>query len=600
MFISPSRLRALYRTIPHMRLSILSIAMGLLAGGAAILFFLGVEAAKHGLLTLLAGVEQPAASGEMVFAPPPAGDLIPRLWIIPIALALVGLFTGWLVKRFVPDSIDGVTDGTDSLIRIFHQKQGVMPPRLPLIKSLTSILTIAAGGSAGREGPISQLCGGIGSWFALRLRLNARERRILMLAGAAGGLGAIFRAPLGGALTAIEVMYREDFEAEALIPAVLSSVVAYSLFTLAYGAEPILLLPEFTFHNVLELPFYVLLAIVCALAGWLYIRAFRFLKYSAYGRLRARLGIVWTAGLGGLAAGIFGALYPPVLSDGYGWLEQAILGQLSVTAMLAMALSKTVATSLTLGSGLSGGMFAPALFVGGMTGGCVGYASHHFRPDIVTQPGAYVLVGMTAFFAGVAHAPIGPLVMICEITKGYGLLAPLMLCAVVTMLLSRKTSLYENQEENKFTSPAHREDATVNLLAAMAVSDRYKPSRVAVVEESVTLGGLVDIIAGTNALTFPVRGSDGRLSGILAVEDVRALLYKDELFDLVLVSELARPLLTVPHDGDLYAALIAFVESDLAELPVVDPQKPDHVLGLLQRADLFRAYHQALKQAKEE
>jgi len=151
-------------------------------------------------------------------------------------------------------------------------------PRVPIIRGLSSILTIASGGSAGREGPIAQIGGGIGSWLAQKLGLTARERRLLLLAGAAGGMGAIFRAPLGGALTAVEVIYREDFEAEAILPAVMSSVTAYSVFTFFFGTEHILAAPAFQFKDPRELFFYAVLAVVCSGTAWLFIGTFRACK----------------------------------------------------------------------------------------------------------------------------------------------------------------------------------------------------------------------------------------------------------------------------------------------------------------------------------
>ncbi|GKT31434.1 Chloride channel, voltage gated like protein, partial [Aduncisulcus paluster] len=144
----------------------------------------------------------------------------------------------------------------------------------------------------------------VGSWLAQKLKLSSKERRILLLSGAAGGLGAIFRAPLGGALTAIEVIYREDFESEAILPSVISSVVSYSLFTLFYGTEPIFGIPRFVFHDPRELIFYVALALVCPLAGWMYIRTFRFLKFSVFNQVRDRVGLMWATALGGLMMGI--------------------------------------------------------------------------------------------------------------------------------------------------------------------------------------------------------------------------------------------------------------------------------------------------------
>lgn len=604
-----------YRQISHVRWLLIGIGVGVLSGLAAVLFYLAVEGGKYLFLHLLAGFALPAPSGEALFhglghgAAHAAGEIgrldadpwrvaALRPWVTPALTTAVGLLTGWLVQRYIPDTTESGTDGTDSMIKAFHRQEGNIRPRVPLIKTLTAILTISTGGSAGREGPISQAGAGIGCWLANRLGLTVKERRILLLAGAAGGLGAIFRAPLGGALTAVEVIYKEDFEAEAILPAVLSSVVAYSLFTLFYGAEPILGLPAFRFQDARELPFYALLAVTCSAAGWLYVRSFYFMKYSVFARIRDKVGIMWTAGLGGLAMGLLGIAFPQVLSDGYGWLEMAVLGQLPALLMLAIVLGKTLATSLTIGSGMSGGMFAPALFVGGMSGGLVGQLSHKWFPDIVTQPGGYVLVGMAAFFAGIAHAPIGPLIMVTELTRGYGLLAPLMLASALCLVLSRKVSLYEYQVDNKFESPAHLEDLTINVLEGLRVRDHYRPGRVTVLEEAVTLKALTDIIANTNETYFPVRGKDGHISGILAVQDVRKLLFERALFELVVVGELARKPASLSPQDDLYTALLKFVDTDYGQIPVIDPVDPAEVLGLVNREDVFRAYSKTIRDIK--
>lgn len=575
---------------------LLGLLMGLCSGLAASLFFLCLENLKHFWLVGLARLDLPVPTGEAMFHALPTGE--PRAWVIPLLTTGVGLLTGLLVSRLIPETAQGATDGTDSMIKCFHTQGGVMRPAQPLIRGGTSVLTLASGGSAGSEGPISLIGAGLGSWLALKLKLSARERRILLLSGAAGGLGAIFRAPLGAALTAIEVIYVEDFEAEAVLPAVVSSVVAYTVFTFFFGHAPIFTLPDFHFHNALELPFYVILALFCSLMGWVYVKTFRTIKYAVFRPLQQRIGLVWATGLGGLCMGLMGMAYPQLLSGGYGWMELAILGNLGLGTMLALALGKTVATSVTIGSGMSGGMFAPALMVGGLSGGVVGKLAHEWFPSIATQPGGYVLVGMAAFFAGVANAPIGPLFMVCEITKGYGLLAPLMLASALCLVLCRRVSLYENQQTNKFTSPAHAADATVNIMERMQVHEVYKPGRGTVLEEGVTLKALADIVAGTKEICFPVVNDQDRLTGLLTLQDARKVLFESALYDIVLVKDLARKPVYLRLDYDLYTAMMRFVGTDLTQLPVLDEH--DVIVGTLNREALFRAYADALKRLQEE
>lgn len=585
-----------YTSFGNVRWLLLGLAMGLVSGVAAIAFFYSIEVLKHLWLGKLAGLSLPAPAGESMFHSLPQGDSRP--WVVPLLTTGVGLLTGYLVGKLIPESVHSGTDGTDAMIKAFHQQGGVIKPLVPIIKGCTSVLTIAAGGSAGREGPITQIGAGLGSWLALKLKLSARERRLLLLAGAAGGLGAIFRAPMGAALTAIEVIYMEDFEAEAVLPAVLSSVVAYSLFTLVFGHAPIFGIPDFHFHDPMELPFYVILALFCSVMGWVYVKTFRAIKYAVFRPLQQRIGLMWATGLGGLCMGLMGMCYPHLLTGGYGWLEMAILGNLSAGVMLAIALGKTVATSVTLGSGMSGGMFAPALFVGGMSGGVVGKVSNQLFPDIVTQPGAYVLVGMAAFFAGVANAPIGPLLMVCELTKGYGLLAPLMLASALCLVLNRRVSLYENQQDNKFSSPAHVGDATINVLERLQVVDVYSPKRGTVLEENITLKALTDIITGTNEFNFPVVNANGTYTGILAVQDVRKVLFEDALYDVVLVKDLARKPVYVRLDYDLYNALMRFVGTDLSQIPVLNAKS--EIVGTLTREAVLKAYSDSINSLQEE
>lgn len=574
------------------------VAVGLAAGLSACAYFVLIEWLQAFFLQHLAGLGLPHPAGEHLFAMEPGAY---RPWLIPVFTSLAGIVTGFFIQRYAPETVTAGTDGTDATTRAFHRQGGLVPARVPIIRGLSSILTIATGGSAGREGPIAQIGGGIGSWLAVRFKLSARERRLLLLAGAAGGMGAIFRAPLGGALTAVEVIYREDFEAEAILPAVMSSVTAYSVFTFFFGSEHILAAPAFQFSDPRELIFYAVLALVCSGAAYGFIGTFRACKTRLFAPVRERLGIMWTLGLGGLLAGCTGALFPPALSGGYGWIEMAILGQVPTLMLVFMVLGKTLSTSLTIGSGMSGGMFAPALFVGGLSGGVVGRLANDFWPSIAPQPGSYVLVGMAAFFSGIAKAPIGPLVMVCELSRGYGLLAPLMLASALCIALCRKVSLYDNQVETKFDSPAHAADATVNLLERESVEGRFVRCIPAVLETGSTLKVIADLMRHSEARSIPVRGPDGLLCGLLDIHRARSLVFQDELFELVVANDLMGPLYYVTLDEDLYSALEKFVQSGCAQLPVLAEANPGaELLGVLNRRAVFQAYANGISRVRRQ
>ncbi len=336
-----------YRTITSFRWLVIGVFVGVFSGLVAVAFFWLVEVGKFIIQHNLAGIVSPEPAGEGIFHGP-AGQYRP--WVIPVFTTATGLLTGWMVNKFIPETINGGTDGTDATINAFHNHGGIIKARVAIIRGALSILTIASGGSAGREGPITQMGAGVGSWIAKKFDFSAKERRLLLLSGAAGGLGAIFRAPLGGALTAVEVIYREDFEAEAILPSVMSSVVSYSIFTFFFGTEPIFGIPRFSFHDPRELIFYALLAFVCAFVGWMYIRTFYFIKYHVFVPLREKIGLMWAMGIGGLTMGLLGILYPytamdgvvtgGILSGGYGWLELAILGQIPALGMCYIIIGK--------------------------------------------------------------------------------------------------------------------------------------------------------------------------------------------------------------------------------------------------------------------
>ncbi|OIO02834.1 MAG: chloride channel protein [Desulfovibrionaceae bacterium CG1_02_65_16] len=576
------------------------IVVGLAAGLAASAYYVSIEWLQSYLLRHLAGLSLPNPKGEHLFDMDIGAY---RPWLVPVFTSLVGIITGFFIQRYVPETVLSGTDGTDATTRVFHRAAGKMAPRVPFIRGLASILTIASGCSAGREGPIAQIGGGIGSWMADKLRLSARERRLLLLAGAAGGLGAIFRAPLGGALTAVEVIYREDFEAEAILPAVMGSATAYSVFSFFFGTEHILSAPAFQFTDPRELAFYAVLAVVCSAAGYFFVGTFRACKTRVFAPLRERLGIMWTLGLGGLLAGSIGAVFPQALSGGYGWLEMAILGQVPALMLIAILLGKTLATSVTIGSGMSGGMFAPALMVGGLSGGLVGEAAHALWPNIATQPGSYVLVGMAAFFSGIAKAPIGPLIMVCELSRGYGLLAPLMLSSALCIALCRKVSLYDNQVESKFDSPAHAADATLNVLESHTVGHHYTPGLPPVLESYSTLGVIADLMRNSQVRTFPVRNACGRITGLVDIHRVRGLVFEEPLFDLVVAGEIMGPLASLTPGEDLYHALLTFVESGYAQLPVFagpleEAAAQPELLGMLDRRAVFEAYADGMRRVR--
>jgi CIC family chloride channel protein len=570
---------------------IFGLLVGVVSGLGASAFYYLLQAGRHLCFHLLAGYAVPAPAGEQMFEGLAGMNFRP--WVFFLLPVAGGLLSGWIVYRFAPET-EG--HGTDAMIDAFHNQKGKIRTRVPLVKGLASLVTLSSGGSAGREGPIAQIGAGIGSAIARLLNLSDRERRILLLAGCGGGLSAIFRAPLGGALTAIEILYKEDMETEALIPTVVSSITAYIIFTSFFGYDPIFFFPEYTFADPRELIFYVLLGLVCVPAGIFFIKIFYAVREKIF--LPMKIPRYMKPALGGLAVGLIGLIFPQVYGDGWGWIQLAILGKLSIGIMIAIALAKIIATSFTISSGGSGGVFGPTLFIGGMIGGTVGFSAHHFFPQIVTQPEAFVVVGMASFFAGVASAPIGTLLMCSEMTRGYGLIAPLMLVSIIAILFTRRHSIYKKQVQSKLQSPAHTADFTVNLFAEMRVADFYKPEKVTPVRETTSYGQLKKIFAASNVECFPVYNADDILIGVVNWDHARSIVFEEGLEDLVIAQDLMVPLQTMTPEDNFYDALMKFMETNAEELLVVNPGEPNQVLGVLRHDDLIAAYHSEFNRRK--
>jgi CIC family chloride channel protein len=579
-----TNLVSFYRQDATRRIAI-SVLIGAVSGLGAIAFFMALEWARWFCLGYLAGAPAPEPAGEQLVHM--ALTTPYRPWLLFLIPAVGGLISGIVVYTFAPEA-EG--HGMDAMIAAFHNLKGIIRTRVPFVKAFASIVTLATGGSAGREGPIAQIGAGFGSWVSRLLKLSIQERRIFMLSGCAGGLGAIFRAPLGAAITSVEVLYREDFESEAIIPCVISSVIAFSMFTFVFGFDPIFATPGFVAHDPRELLVYAVLGLVCAPIGGLYVKTF----YGTRDAFR-RLSIPkhFRPMLGGLGVGLIALFIPQAIGGGYGYLQMAIYGKLGLLVMCLAAMAKIATTSLTIGSGGSGGVFGPTLFIGGMIGGVVGQVGHMLFPEVVTQPGAYVLVGMAAFFSGAAKAPLGALIMVTEMTQSYALLPPLMLVSVIAILFNRGSSIYEKQVANKFQSPAHEEDLTVNVMEELTVGQVFQPDKSFLALPARTrFAQLQQAVATSGQTVFPVTDNEGVLIGLLSLTNVRTVLFEDSLRDLVVVGELCTAPASLSQDQSLYDALLKFLDTGYGQLPVVEMREGrQYILGMLGHDEVTAAYH---------
>jgi CIC family chloride channel protein len=576
---------------------VLGIATGVLSGLVAALFFAALALATHLVFGVLAGAPVFEPPGDRLLELPAAPRADPRPWLIFLLPAIGGLLSGVLVYRFAPEA-EG--HGTDAVIRAFHQQRGVIRGRVPLVKGVATVITLATGGSAGKEGPLAQIGAGIGSTLARWLGLSVRDRRILLLAGAAGGLGAIFRAPLGSAITAIEMLYQEDFESDALIPCVLSAVTAYVVFVLAVGSTRIFDVPALPLVQPIELLGYLVLAGAAVPVGRAYVWLFYALRDRVFRRLPVPRPLVPM--LGGLGVGVVGLFVPQAYGTGWGWIQRAIDGEMLVGALALVLAAKILATGLTIGSGGSGGVFGPTLFIGAMLGGVVGYGGHALAPEIFAHPEAFVLVGMASFFAGVASAPIGAMLMVAEITGGYALLPALMLVSVIAIVFQRGHSIYKFQLRDRFRSPAHSGSLTLNVLEDLRVADIFQGGGpVPTVTPGAGFETVRDLLLETRDATLPVVDADGTLVGLLTAEQIRPVMDDLQLDSFVVAGDICAPPVWLHPDDDLYRAHELFRRSGCPQIPVLgeasDGARPE-ILGMLDYRDVMRAYERELSRRR--
>lgn len=596
MQIAPKILRLLERT--GFRLLILAIPVGIVAGGGALAFYFATNSVEHLMLGKIGNFHPPLeGTPESSFTSFIDSLSVPYRWCLFLLPALGGLISGWLVYTFAPEA-EG--HGTDGAIEAFHRKGGVIRGRVPIIKTIASVVTIGTGGSAGREGPIAQIGAGFGSFVATKLGLSAKDRRLLLMAGMAGGIGATFRSPLGGALFAAEVLYRDpDFEHEGLIPCIISSIIAYSLFGAVTGWKPLLDTPLFHFDQPSELLLYLILGIICALFGVVYVKFFYGMR-DAFRKLPLPNWL--KPALGGLLLGILAMFVPQVLGSGYGWVQAALYGQMALWVMLVVALAKVVATSLTISSGGSGGVFAPSLVIGAMLGGTFGATAEILFPMLVQDPRAYVLVGMAGFFAGVANAPIATLIMVSELTGNYGLLAPLMLVCVVAMIVMRKNSIYEQQVACRFDSPAHLGDFVIDILEGVQIrSLSRKGKKPTLIPEGMTLPEILNKIAPAKTTYYPVVNAEEMMVGIFSMTDIRRILNDDIPPTLVIAGDIAtKNVITAIPDEHLTEVMKKLTARNLDEIPVVDPEVPQKVLYMMSRRTLLAHYAEQMEKTKQD
>jgi CIC family chloride channel protein len=576
----------------------IGILIGVGAGFGALALIWSIRFITQNVLVPIVGYAPPLPGGE--------GGItqylfhMERPWLLPVVTAGAGLVSGFLIWKLAPETA-GI--GTNAAIRAFHANEKVKV-QTSIFKLVTSAITIGCGLTSGREGPIAQIGAATGASIADALKLTARERNIALAAGLGAGIAAIFKAPLAGAIIGAEIFYTEDFEVEALVPGLIASVVGYSIVGSYTGFQPIFNLPEMTqFIHPWSLVLFGLLGVGCGLLA----RSL-FAIFFRVERSFKRFPLWLAAAIGGAGTGLIGLAIPSVLGTGYGWAQFAIgtnpvllttpmaehLG--FVVILLIAAFAEIVSASLTLGSGNSGGVFGPCVVTGGMFGGAFGYASAYLFPSLGLYPGNFAIVGMIAFFAAAAKAPISTIIMISEMTGGYGLLAPGMFAVVTAFILSGKKTIFPAQVHSRLDSPYHADEFEPIVLRRVKTSDVMIHLPVHVNVEA-TVADAISLMSDYGLSGLPVL-ENNKLCGRITLR-ATARVPEDQRQNVHVKEVMSNEVYPAFPEEDLFTILKRFAAHDVDQLPVVKHKHPDYPVGLITRSGLWSAIEIAKEQRAE-
>jgi len=506
----------------------------------------------------------------------------------PLVTALA-LWIAWAIVRWarLPDG-QTVPDVQLAIAK----RGGVVPFRSVLIRTVAAVVTLAGGGSAGSEGPTAVLGSSIGSAVGRTLRFQPRRLKILVGCGAAAGISAAFNAPFAGAFFALEEVLG-SFSVGAFSPVVIASVVAAITVRPFLGSHPAFHIPPYGSIRPLAIVLlYPLLGILCGLASAFYSKMY-FGVADAFQRLKP----AWLRPLiGGLAVGILGYFGSGLLTgSGHLAIPIEMFGGIAWYLLIGFAIAKMLATSLTLGSGGSGGLFTPTLFVGAAFGGGIGALAHELLPHFGLHPEAWALVGMAGLIAGTLHAPITAIFMVFEMTNDYNIVPPLMIVTVIALATARRFSthgLYDGWLARRGEHLAHGTDRAI--MHRLLVRDVMiaTPARV---PPDATLAEVVAATSESRVTTLPVVDADGLLQGVITYGDLRlALLDRGELAPLLLAADLAEPT-EVALATDTVQTAMAKLNARAADLlPIVESEAHQVLIGVLTREDVLAAYEREL------
>jgi CIC family chloride channel protein len=521
-------------------------------------------------------------------------DLLPFMgrYAVVLVPAIGGLFVGPLIYFFAREAKG---HGVPEVMEAVALRGGRIRPIVAVIKSLASSISIGSGGSVGREGPIVQIGSALGSSLGQWLHFSDERIRNLVACGAAAGVAATFNAPIAGVIFALEVILGE-FTVGYFSTVVISSVTASVIGRIFFGDVPAFIVPQYSLTSPWALFLYLALGLLAGVVGVAFIRLLYWFEdvFDAW-----RFPEYLKPAVGGLIVGGLLVYFPQVGGVGYGAMESALRGELALGLLGLLVVLKVLATSATIGSGGSGGVFAPSLFVGAMLGGAFGMVVHNWLPQITSTSGAYAMVGMAAVFAGASRAPITAVLILFEMTDDYRIILPLMLATGVSTLLADylfKESIYTLKLTRRGIRLERGRDIDVMQGVLVGEAMTTNPDTV---DADLSLEELDHAFVATHHHGFPVLDRDGKLFGMVTIQDLERVRERGPLEGLRVRDIATTSVLTAFPDEPVWQALKRLGTRDVGRLPVVSRNNPRQLVGVVRRHDIIRAYQRAILRRME-
>ena len=510
-------------------------------------------------------------------------------FLLPLMPMLGGLFIGLICKYF-PNAVK--ENGVHKVMYAVALNDGKVRKRTIASCAVTSSITIGSGGSAGREGPTVQIGAAVGSTIGQLLHLSTERMRVLVGCGAAAGIAASFNAPLAGVLFALEIILG-DFAIHTFSPIIIASVIGTVTGRALEGNEVTFNVPVHELVHPTEIIFYLALGMLCGIVARLFTFMYFYIQQVFEEKLKT--ADIYKPAIGGLIVGMISIFMPQILGNGYDVMEQALTGQLFWGLAFLLVFMKIICTSITLGSGGMGGVFAPSLFIGAMVGTAFGSSVHFIFPTLSASAETYSVVGMGAVAGAVMQAPLTNILMLFELTNDYTLILPIMatcIAASYTYQRFTKHSIYMQNLLNKGINIRHGREASI--MNSIKVQD-VMSTDITTIAQEMPFRKILETISYSKNFYFPVLDNRGDMTGILSFSDIREVIFEEQLGDLLVAGELANTkVYSLTPQQNLNEAMEIFSQLDVDQLPVVRSEDKLKVIGMLTRGDMMASYNRAI------